>query len=436
MPDYATLDDIMTALPAEGLFREQSSHNLPWLASPAPLELNVRQSREILSLGRLLGKFYDVCDDLYQASAKGKISPFISETLDKGKPEWLIALQRRKSLRTATPLIIRPDLMLSENGFHATELDSVPGGIGITHWLSRFYSEKGWSVAGGSEGMKEGFRGILPRGADILVSEEAADYLPEMTYFTRALGDGFSLHKAETYSHSGPDRDIYRFFELFDLPNIPHSRELLEKTAESNSLTPPPKPHFEEKLWMALFHMPGLQKIWQTRFRESHHARLAELFPRSWLMDPAPLPPQASLPWLNLNSWQEVASLSQKNRRLVVKISGFNEKAWGARGVYMGHDLPTQEWTTVLDNALNDFPRTPWVMQEFIPPFPVVHPYFDPVTKEEKLLSGFARICPYYFRLPSGETHLGGCLATIVPKDKKKIHGMSDAILVPCSLSA
>jgi len=27
---------------------------------------------------------------------------------------------------------------------------------------------------------------------------------------------------------------------------------------------------------------------------------------------------------------------------------------------------------------------------------------------------------------------LGGCLATIVPADKKKIHGMRDGILVPC----
>jgi chemotaxis receptor (MCP) glutamine deamidase CheD len=32
----------------------------------------------------------------------------------------------------------------------------------------------------------------------------------------------------------------------------------------------------------------------------------------------------------------------------------------------------------------------------------------------------------------AGETALGGCLAAIAPADKKKIHGMRDAILVPC----
>ena len=30
-----------------------------------------------------------------------------------------------------------------------------------------------------------------------------------------------------------------------------------------------------------------------------------------------------------------------------------------------------------------------------------------------------------------GKTRMGGCLASIVPSDKKKIHGMRDAILVP-----
>jgi hypothetical protein len=31
-----------------------------------------------------------------------------------------------------------------------------------------------------------------------------------------------------------------------------------------------------------------------------------------------------------------------------------------------------------------------------------------------------------------GTLSLGGVLATIVPEDKKIIHGMKDAILVPC----
>jgi hypothetical protein len=47
-------------------------------------------------------------------------------------------------------------------------------------------------------------------------------------------------------------------------------------------------------------------------------------------------------------------------------------------------------------------------------------------------MQGRARICPYYFTDDAGLTQLGGGLATIVPADKKKIHGMSDGVLVPC----
>jgi hypothetical protein len=47
-----------------------------------------------------------------------------------------------------------------------------------------------------------------------------------------------------------------------------------------------------------------------------------------------------------------------------------------------------------------------------------------------------ARLCPYFFTDGKGETKFGGCLATLVPADKKKIHGMSDGVLVPCVVGA
>ena len=50
-------------------------------------------------------------------------------------------------------------------------------------------------------------------------------------------------------------------------------------------------------------------------------------------------------------------------------------------------------------------------------------------------MRGRVRLCPYYF-VSDGNTKLGGILATIVPADKKLIHGMRDAILVPCAAAA
>jgi hypothetical protein len=44
---------------------------------------------------------------------------------------------------------------------------------------------------------------------------------------------------------------------------------------------------------------------------------------------------------------------------------------------------------------------------------------------------GRLRLCPYYF-VVAGQTRLSGALATFCPPDKKIIHGMQDAALLPC----
>ena len=49
-----------------------------------------------------------------------------------------------------------------------------------------------------------------------------------------------------------------------------------------------------------------------------------------------------------------------------------------------------------------------------------------------EMMQGRVRLCPYFFTNRAGVTSFGGCLATIVPLDKKKIHGMRDGILLPC----
>jgi hypothetical protein len=276
----------------------------------------------------------------------------------------------------------------------------------------------------------EGFRSLLPHGGVVLVSEEAADYRPEMEWLTRELGAEWSVASAEEYEPDGCA--AYRFFELFDWESVPSVRKLADLSVEGKqSITPPFKPHLEDKLWLALLWSPALRKIWETTLRGSHLQRLRELVPFGWVLDPTPLPPHASLPRLDAHSWEEVAGFSQKDRQLVLKVSGFHETAWGSRGVFIGHDLPAAEWAERLDNALAQSGEQPWILQEFREGRIVEHPVFREDGTIETL-RGRVRLCPYFFTDESGTTSFGGCLATIVPADKKKIHGMSDGVLVPC----
>ena len=56
--------------------------------------------------------------------------------------------------------------------------------------------------------------------------------------------------------------------------------------------------------------------------------------------------------------------------------------------------------------------------------------YWDSETSELKTMKGRVRLCPYYF-VETDKVKMRGALATVVPADKKLLHGMRDAILVP-----
>src|SRR5205814_8193150 len=92
------------------------------------------------------------------------------------------------------------------------------------------------------------------------------------------------------------------------------------------------------------------------------------------------------------------------------------------------------EWPGARDKALTACPHTPYDLPEFPKGRPYDLDYFEPVNGEMNRMSGRARLSPYYF--VSGEkTELAGILATICPADKKVIHGMKDAVMVPCAFA-
>ena len=337
------------------------------------------------------------------------------------------------------PRVIRPDILLTENGFSITELDSVPGGIGLTGWLNQTYSQNGATVLGGAEGMLRGFESIFgeAKQVQIIVSEEAKTYRPEMEWLATQLGSRFTVRDSNFTSFADGDA-VYRFFELFDLPNVANAKKIFELAAEKQiRLTPPPKPMFEEKMLFALLWNRNLQNFWRQELGESFLAGLKKVIPYTWLVDPTPLPPHAAIPGLELTDWLQLKALSQRERNLILKVSGFSENAWGARGVFLGSDLSQTDWSAAVDAALRDFADSPSVLQRFHKPSQVETSWFDFTKNELVPMKGRARLCPYYFVSGEGDVArpaLGGVLATIVPADKKIVHGMADAVLAPCSV--
>jgi len=256
---------LRAAIPGSGLFAEKD-----WLLSPEPLALDAPFVEELEKLGHRLMIFQRASNELYHRSANGKAPPWVAEYLDRGKPPELVEFARRRQFRNDLPQVIRPDLLLTADGFAISELDSVPGGIGLTAWLNRTYVDLGFDVVGGRDGMISGFHGVLGDKATILVSDESATYRPEMHWLSEAAAvhsergdlpkvDGppptrfstWEVQRAEDFSPrsaTGDPQSLYRFFELFDLPNIPAARAIMDSVANGTRVTPPFKPWLEEKM--------------------------------------------------------------------------------------------------------------------------------------------------------------------------------------------
>lgn len=419
MPSY---EHILSSLPEGGIF---GGDKTSFLFSPNGFPLDAKEVKTLEKIGHVLQRFQLACDRIYKRSHNGKAPAWIHEVLDAGKPAWMIEQQRVGAQKGQQPRVIRPDLLLTEKGYSLTEIDAVPGGIGLTAWLQQHYE----NVIGGDDGMLAGFHSLSESGLEILLSQESGDYRAELDWLlaqlrTRYDGD-WKLSSAEDYSlNEDEQKQLYRFFELFDWEQISESQKL----SSYPHLTSPIKPHFEEKLWLALFWTPALAEVWKEELRESQIQLLQEIIPYSWVVDPTPLPLHASLPRLGLHSWSQVGALSQKQRELVLKVSGFSELAWGSRGVTVGHDVSNQEWKQAIQKAEQEFKKSPYILQEFAHTKLIEHDYYDHETQLKRTMKGRVRLCPYYF-IKNKETRLSGCLATINPADKKKIHGMKDAVL-------
>jgi hypothetical protein len=428
---------VRSQFPKDGLF-----DGLEWRVSPAPFPLGEKLAGELENLGRLLLQFNRGVNLLYRHSLSGKQPAWIAAWLDQGKPAAILELQRAAAFKNELPRVIRPDIILTDSGPIITELDSVPGGIGLTAWLNQTYSALpggGPPVIGGPDGMMRGFAGIFGQApaVHIVVSGEAQTYRPEMVWLANQLGPRFNVRDTRFDQFAKGDA-VYRFFELFDLPQVPDAKTIFDRAIAGDiRLTAPPKPIFEEKMLFALLCNRHLRNFWRQELGERFFERLLRLTPYSWIVDPAPLPPQGAFPELNLTDWLQLKSLSQRERELILKVSGFSDKAWGARGVHLGSDLSTADWAAAVDEAVASFPTSPYVLQRYHHPALLDSQWHDFAKNTLVSMPGRVRLCPYYFvagENDAARATLSGVLATVCPADKKIIHGMSAAILAPCSI--
>src|SRR4030066_1830382 len=277
----------------------------------------------------------------------------------------------------------------------------------------------------------------------IIVSDESMDYRPEMGWLAGVIresgGRAYTIKPQDVIFTedglycAGSDENtiplkidvVYRFFELFDMQNIPKSGLIMYCAKKKDvAVTPPFKPFLEEKMLYALFHHPLLEAYWVHELGQDVYNTLSSLFPKTWILDSTEMPPYGIIPGLRVgnkkvvSAWNDLADSTQKERQFVIKPSGFSVLAWGSRGVTIGEDVSKEDWGAVIEKALSSFDSTPYILQEF----------HKGRHGEIAGMTGRVRLCPYYF-VEGEEVKLRGIMATICPLDKKLINGMKEGVI-------
>ena len=186
---------LRTSLLQSGLFSSNGDQARIWRISPEPWLLSKTDTAFFSDLGNHLLKFYQGLNNLYLTSRKGKIPSWIAEYLDLGKPSDLLEYGRMNRFKTQVPGILRPDVIVTENGFVVTELDSIPGGFGNLAHMMISYAEAGHCLIGMERGgipemfwkMIENCTGKKKPTLALVISEEANEYKAEMHNIVKLL---------------------------------------------------------------------------------------------------------------------------------------------------------------------------------------------------------------------------------------------------------
>ena len=122
-----------------------------------PFSIDQKTYSRLVKLGQILLQFYHAVNELYDLSLRGHYPSWIHENLDAGKTERVIDYGRMRRFKNDLPFIIRPDVILTDEGFIISELDSIPGGFGMLAELSQYYAEAGFNLIGGRDGIITNF---------------------------------------------------------------------------------------------------------------------------------------------------------------------------------------------------------------------------------------------------------------------------------------
>lgn len=404
--------DLMKHGPLFGDFQE-----VPWIVSASWFKLTQVQLNQLQDLGPVLGTFLRACDALYYEDAN------VRRVVEQGKPQNII--ERQKALREAGgPILIRPDIVITQEGLKIAEIETIVGGLGMYSQIKDSYQtvippQDGSTPYPGSitQSFIDTASALPGEGRIILTPSFNSRYFSDLSVFSALCAErGYEAVPvpANRVHEVGKDqaKGIWRLFEIYEVDQLVAIPEV--------PIYPPLKQFTEEKAWLAFLHASEYEDYWVQALGIEGFRLLRQSVSPTWIMRSGMLPKNVD----------ELKKLSKGQRRFVTKQSGYSEDSWGARSFTYWPDKSTNQWQHFLGQALNQ-PGTPYVMQEYQDSLQYSVPAL--VNGKVEQMNGLrAKLSPFYF-FNNGKTELADI--GVILRRSKKVHGATDSIRLPVSIT-
>lgn len=298
---------------------------IPFRLAEEPFRLDEAEHQELERLCTEVADYVAASDELYAGDEEAKA------LLDRGKPELFTAP------RDSRYLFLRPDLIITDEGFKICEIETSPFGLGLAHALNESYRSIGHETVVNGE-LEGHLADNLPARGLIVDSEKTKAYRGQLQYTAEKVfsSDERNWDVKSVSEARGDDSDsrdpIYRAFYLKEYDTDEEVRQLIEEgeLAERDWL-PSLTPHIEEKALMALI----WDKRWETFFAQALGQASCEylrtVIPKTLVVGEEQHF-TGGLPG-GVTSVEEMAELSASKRALVLKSSGYDEAGSWSEGV-------------------------------------------------------------------------------------------------------
>ncbi|MBI1971761.1 MAG: hypothetical protein HYS53_00520 [Candidatus Aenigmarchaeota archaeon] len=381
---------------------------VPWLISPDWFEITKSQLEELQSIGSVLRKFLMTCDNLYYEDEDAR------NIVEQNKSDKTLHFQRRQ-MRGELPILVRPDMVITNDGFKIVELEVLVGGIGEVPAVKEAYLSivppsrpYNGSMVNSFVRAMEQIPGDGRMDRTLLVTSFPTRF-PELKIFSKLCRDrGYETLPMRLEDIYGIDDDcaklIWRLFDVDDIEELKHIPNI--------PISPPLKQFLQEKAWLGILHDPGYEDYWESNLGQDFHL-LKNSTAKTWILRKGYMPPT-----------DELKNLPKSKRRYVTKLSD----SWGSRSFTYWPEKSGRQW----NRFLSDVPEgnSLYIMQEYQDSLKFSFPAY--VNGKISYLENLrALITPYYFFVGE-KAELADIQVTL--RKSRKVHGATDSIIVPVSI--